>query len=291
MVVSPPRGVYLTVEPAVASVSGRVSVPHPTEAVLATLTLPPNSSVGVSPGAQYLVQQSPLNPIRHCLTLNSLFPRLWPMRSHDEHNDPIQSAGYRELQLLSEIETNPEVTQRQLSRRLGIALGLTNVLLRNLAQKGYVRATQAGWKRWLYALTPDGFSHKFRLTAAYIHRVMDHYKNVRQTLREQLQPLALNEQSRVAICGTGEFAELVYLGLREIGIEEIDFYGSTELDSPKFLGMPVHNLQTLQGENYDRVVIALLGAPKDVYIELLQRGTAPEKLITFFVDGIGEEEG
>ena len=84
------------------------------------------------------------------------------MRSQNERRNLLQPSNYRELQLLSEIETDPEVTQRQLSTRMGIALGLTNVLLRNLAQKGYVRATQAGWKRWIYALTPDGFSHKFR---------------------------------------------------------------------------------------------------------------------------------
>jgi len=204
------------------------------------------------------------------------------MRSRSEHeqSDPIQPEGYRELRLLSELEDNPEVTQRQLASRLGIALGLTNVLLRNLAQKGYVRATQARWKRWLYALTPDGFSHKLRLTVGYISRVLDHYQHVRETLREQLQPLALNQESRVAIYGTGEFAELVYLGLREIGIEEIDFYSSTQPDGRKFLGMTVRDPATLHPEEYDRVVVALLG---DVRLDELEGlVTSPDNVVTFF---------
>ena len=204
------------------------------------------------------------------------------MRSKDEHTDPRPPSNYRELQLLSEIETNPEVTQRQLSSRMGIALGLTNVLLRNLAQKGYVRATQAGWKRWLYALTPDGFSHKFRLTVTYIHRVLDHYQNVRQTLREQLEPLALNQESRIAIYGTGEFAELVYLGLREIGIEEIDFYGSTEPDGRRFLGIPVRDIATLHAEEYDRIIVGHLGDSDTASRTLSERGTSSHQLVTFF---------
>ena len=212
------------------------------------------------------------------------------MRSQREHNDPIQPASYRELKLLSEIEADPEVTQRQLSRRVGIALGLTNVLLRNLAEKGYVRATQAGWKRWFYVLTPDGFSHKFRLTIAYIHRVLDHYQNVRQTLREQLEPLALNQESRIAIYGTGEFAELVYLGLREIGIEEIDFYDSREPDGRRFPGMPVHALRTLQSENYDRVMVAILSGSAEARWELGEQGVALEKVVRFFPDGEAREE-
>ena len=212
------------------------------------------------------------------------------MRSQAEHHDPIEGSTYRELLLLSEVEGKPEATQRELSQRVGIALGLTNVMLRNLAQKGYVRATQAHWKRWLYALTPEGISHKIRLTVAYIYRVLDHYQNVRQTLREQLEPLALHAESRVAIYGTGEFAELVYLGLKDIGIEEIDVFGTK--DSPgRFLGMPVHDLATLQPEQYDQVVVGLLQGWEAPYKQIQERGVAPGDLVTFFVDGRDREEG
>ena len=211
------------------------------------------------------------------------------MRSQHEPIDPLQTSSYRELQILSEIEGNGEVTQRQLSRKLGIALGLTNVMIRNLAQKGYVRATQAGWKRWIYALTPDGFTHKFRLTVDYVHRVLDHYATVRQTLRDQLESLALNEESRVAVYGTGEYAELVYLGLKEIGIEEIDFFESTEPDNRRFLGMTIHALRTLQSDKYDRVVVASLSRLEVACWELRGQGVSPEKMVTFYPDGVVKE--
>ena len=211
------------------------------------------------------------------------------MRSQDEPKDSLQPSDYRELRILSEIESNPEVTQRHLSRRLGIALGLTNVVMRNLAQKGYIRATQAGWKRWLYALTPDGFSHKIRLTVAYIHRVLDHYQSVRQTLRDQLEPLALNEESRVAVYGTGEFAELVYLGLKELSIEEIDVFDFQSAEGRRFLGMPVRDLGSLQSEHYDRVMVAYLEPPSSALSELRDRGVTSEQLVQFFPDGKAKE--
>ena len=209
------------------------------------------------------------------------------MRSANEHRDSEDSEqlhSYRELQLLSEVEGNPEITQRVLSKRMGIALGLTNVLLRNLAQKGYVRITQAGWKRWLYTLTPEGFSQKLRLTVAYIHRFLHDYQRVRQTLRVQLEPLALNVESRVAIYGTGEFAELVYLGLKDIGIEEIDVFGSENPPGETFLGMPVHDVATLNPAQYDRVMVGFLDGSKASYLALREREVEPEKLITFFTD-------
>lgn len=207
------------------------------------------------------------------------------MRSPHEHQDSLEPPNYRELQVLTEVEANPELSQRELSSRVGIALGLVNVMVRNLAQKGYIRVSNANWKRRLYALTPDGFSHKIRLTVSYIHRVLDHYQNVRQTLREQFVPMALNEESRVAIYGTGEFAELVYLGLREIGIEEINIFAAVDTPGTRFLGIPVRDISTLQPEDYDRIMVAYLNPPEKVCAGLQERGATLDQLMTFFPDG------
>ena len=94
----------------------------------------------------------------------------------------------RELRLLSAVDVSPEASQRALSRRVGIALGLTNLLLRNLAEKGYMRITRADWRRWLYTLTPSGLSRKVQLTLAYVHRILNHYQQVRQMLRTEMEP-------------------------------------------------------------------------------------------------------
>ena len=204
------------------------------------------------------------------------------MRSSSEHEQLTDPATYRDLQLISEVESNPEITQRELSRKAGIALGLTNVLLRNLAQKGYLRISRAGWKRWLYTLTPEGFSHKVRLTVTYIYRVLDHYQKVRQTLRAELEPLALTAESRVALYGTSEFAELVYLGLRELGIEEIEIFGAGSESGGRFLGMPVQDVAKLQPESYDRIVVAFMGDSEAALGELQGLDESSPKLVTFF---------
>ena len=202
----------------------------------------------------------------------------------------MEPSTYRELRVLSEVDRTPQVSQRVLSRRLGLALGLTNLVVRNLAQKGYVRVTQTSWKRWVYLVTPEGFSRKVYLMVGYIHRVLDHYRQVRETLREQLEPLALNEESRVAIYGTGEFAELVYLGLREHGIEEINVFGPNGTDGRKFLGMPVRDVATLRADEYDRILVGLLGDLESPCQALREQGTSSYQLVTFFADGREREE-
>ena len=191
--------------------------------------------------------------------------------------------------MLSEVETTPDITQRQLAQKVGIALGLTNTLLRNLTKKGYIRVAQASWKKRLYTLTPDGFSHRVHLMTTFVHRFLEHYQSVRQTLREQLEPLLLHEESRVAIYGTSEFAEIVFLALKEFGIEEIDAFGPQSSVGTKFLGLTVKDISTFQSERYDRVMIAVLSEPEIIARHLGEQGASQDQLVAFFANGKSRE--
>ena len=120
---------------------------------------------------------------------------------------------------------------------------------------------------------------------AYVRRVLDDYKKVRQTLRDELAPLALHEESRVAIVGIGGLAELVYLGLKDLGIEEISVFDQTDSPGDKFLGMPVRDIGTLQPSQYDSVVIAALSDSESILRCLKEHGVTLENPLTFFPDG------
>ena len=56
------------------------------------------------------------------------------MRSENEHTDRIENMSFKELRVLEAIDQNPELSQRQLSRRVGVALGVGNLLLKNLTE-------------------------------------------------------------------------------------------------------------------------------------------------------------
>ena len=180
------------------------------------------------------------------------------MRSNNERKGPTDSSVEKEMNLLYEIDRQPDVSQRTLASRIGIALGLTNILMRRLIEKGYIRGSQAGWKRWVYTLTPAGISHKTRLTVSYIQRFLRHYKQVRQLLHEELSSMGLHSESRIAVCGTGSTGEIVFLALCELDVEEIDFYDKDPEPGQRFVGMPLRNVTTLDTEAYDKIIVTQL---------------------------------
>ena len=176
------------------------------------------------------------------------------MRSENEHTNKVEDISYKELRALEEIDQNPELTQRQLSRKMGVALGVGNLLLKNLAKKGYIKVTHLSWKRWIYVVTPKGMTRKLNLTLAYIESFLGHYRRVKKILKENLNSLTLNKESRVAIIGTGELAELAYLALLDIGVDEIDIYGDED-DKPIFLGMDVMHVNNKEINGYSKIVV------------------------------------
>ena len=68
----------------------------------------------------------------------------------------MKNSTYRDMHLLNEVTQTPDVTQRDLSQRIGVALGLTNLLLRRLVKKGYIKISGTTRSRLRYLITPQG---------------------------------------------------------------------------------------------------------------------------------------
>ena len=62
----------------------------------------------------------------------------------------------RELEILERLENNGHLTQRDLSKEVGIALGLVNHLLKKMVTKGWIKIKNIDSKKIRYLITPEG---------------------------------------------------------------------------------------------------------------------------------------
>jgi DNA-binding MarR family transcriptional regulator len=182
----------------------------------------------------------------------------------------------RDLQLLEALEREATITQRTLASRLGMALGLTNLYLRRLVRKGYVKCVTVSPNRLVYSLTPRGVARKARLTYEFMKYSLDFYRDARQHLRRSLVD-AVAEQKHVAIFGTGDAAELVFLLVRDMGLELVAVFDAER--EGRFLGLPVHPIADHHNVAYDVLVVAVLERPAGTAKLLAQMGVAPEKIL------------
>jgi EPS-associated MarR family transcriptional regulator len=101
--------------------------------------------------------------------------------------------------LLRKLETNPELSQRQLACELGISLGKVNYCLKALAEKGMVKVrnftNSQNKKRYLYVLTPKGIENKTSITKRFLKRKVDEYEALKLEI-EQLRQEAIKDDDR-----------------------------------------------------------------------------------------------
>jgi DNA-binding MarR family transcriptional regulator len=177
----------------------------------------------------------------------------------------------RNFVLLRELEKGEDSTQRALSKRLGVALGLTNLYLKRLASKGYIKITSFPGNRIKYLLTPKGIAEKSRLTYLYAKQSFEFYHDMRQQLNHILNNLCCSGVQRVVVFGTGELAELAYISLQESELTLVGFVDRDPTEA-KFLSCPLWSIDTLPKDNFDAVVIADLEHGQEIYADLRNKG-------------------
>lgn len=190
----------------------------------------------------------------------------------------MDTESLRDLHLLTEIAAEPSVTQRRIAQRQGLALGLTNLLIRRLVRKGHVKIISIQRNRLHYLLTPKGVMEKARLTYEYIEYSLYFYRQVRIFLTRALDAISPKSGQRVLLCGTGEVAEIACLLLQQKGFQIVDILAYAPPAEALVMNRPVREVSAVQALSFDWVVVASAdGAP--AIQELRRLGVAEGKII------------
>ncbi len=136
----------------------------------------------------------------------------------------------RELDLLEQVERDPDVSQSALASQLGVAVGTVNWHLKRLIAKGYVKVQRAERKKLRYIITPEGIALRARLTVDYIERSFDLYHKTRQRVKDHLQTARAAGYNRVRIRGEGDVADICRLSCLEQGFTVVQDEDVPELE-------------------------------------------------------------
>jgi DNA-binding MarR family transcriptional regulator len=173
------------------------------------------------------------------------------------------------LGILSAIERDSTITQRSLSKELGIALGLANGYLKRCIRKGLIKVKHAPLNRYAYYLTPRGFAEKSRLTGEYLAVSFKFFRDSRRACTDLFAECRKQGYTRLVLAGTGELAEVAVLSATEanVCIDCIIDAGtkSTECAGRPVVGSFAQALVRFDGEPLRAVVVTDTAAPQSTY--------------------------
>lgn len=144
----------------------------------------------------------------------------------------------RDLNLLEEIERDPDISQATLATRLGVAVGTVNWHLKRLIARGYVKVKKAERRKLRYLITPEGISLRAKLAVAYVENSMALYRQTRVKAIEALAAARREGHLSVRIAGEGDIADVCRLTCLEQGF--------SIMEDGRDVGVPVLEIDGLE---------------------------------------------
>lgn len=129
-----------------------------------------------------------------------------------------------EYDLLNEIGKDPMVTQANLSKRLGIAVGSVNWYVKRLIHRGWVKVSHLDRTRLKYDLTKEGMAVFTQRALSYARDSLQVYSNFRKKAKALVTELQQRGIKQVYLEGEDEHEALDILRLTciESGIHPTD---------------------------------------------------------------------
>lgn len=96
-----------------------------------------------------------------------------------------------EFKALKELSTNRNLSQRDLSKRMGLSLGGANYIIKELIKKGYIKVQRFknsnNKAAYIYALTPQGINARIHQTQYFLKVKIEEYERLRKEIDELRQ--------------------------------------------------------------------------------------------------------
>lgn len=128
----------------------------------------------------------------------------------------------RDLDILENIENNPNATQASMASQMNVAIGTVNWHLKRLIDKGFVKIQRSEKRKLKYIITPEGILLRAKLTKDYIQSSFELYRLVRGRMNTVLERCVENGYGAIYIEGSGDVEEICKLSCMEKGVKALE---------------------------------------------------------------------
>jgi DNA-binding MarR family transcriptional regulator len=171
--------------------------------------------------------------------------------------------------LLATVESEGRVSQRQLSAQLGVALGLVNTYVKRCVKKGLIKVRNVPSRRYMYYLTPQGFSEKARLTAEYLAVSFTSFREARAQCSALMDDVLLRGWRSIVLIGASDIAEIAILCALERGII-VDAVVDPGVTKAKIIGVTVAAKLDALSHPCDGFIITGIQNAQSLYDEVVE---------------------
>ena len=136
---------------------------------------------------------------------------------------PNEVLDEREFELINIIGAEIGANQRRLSRLMDLSLGMTNMLIRRLIAKGFIRIEQLNKRKVQYILTPQGFAEKMRKSVNYTLKTINSIGLIKMRVQAILLDLHKDGVRDFFVIGKSDLSILIEMVAKEVPLKDCSF--------------------------------------------------------------------
>jgi len=193
---------------------------------------------------------------------------------------------YKEYMILDLIEKNKDITQREISKTIGVAVSMVNSYLDDYEKKGLIEKKKYSTKNVEYFVTKNGIERKKVLNISYLNASLIIYKSAKENIVEFLSQIIIKGYKNILLYGAGEVAEIL---LQTIMIDsQIPINVLAVIDDDKSKqGKSLVNTNIIDSNHindyeFDGILISSYTNQKSILAKLLVMNYQKENILHFF---------
>jgi DNA-binding MarR family transcriptional regulator len=193
---------------------------------------------------------------------------------------------YKEFMILDLIEKDANITQREISKTIGVAVSMVNQYIENFVKKGLIEKKKHSTKNVEYFITKEGAERRKLLNINYLHNSQRIYDLAKANIKKFLEELSNKGIYYLLIYGAGEVATIILNVLVSENMHSKFELSIIDDDKTKvgnqIAGIQIYSPQEIDKISFDSVFLGSYTYREIMYLKALNMGISKEKIIKYF---------
>jgi DNA-binding MarR family transcriptional regulator len=193
---------------------------------------------------------------------------------------------YKEYMILDMIEKNPNITQREMSKTIGIAVSMINDYLNIYEKDKLIKREKHSTKTVEYFVTKKGTERRKVLNIGYLKSAQSLYNSAKENIEKFLKQIEEKGFKNVLLYGAGEVAEILLSTLKSSDGITISCLAIIDDDYSKqsnyLISTKIISLSEISKYEHDGILISSFTNRSAIRDSLNSINYANNKIIEFF---------
>jgi FlaA1/EpsC-like NDP-sugar epimerase len=188
--------------------------------------------------------------------------------------------------ILDLIEKDANITQREISKIIGVAVSMTNAYIENFVEKGLIKKKKHSTKTVEYFVTKKGMERRKLLNIWYLKSSHEVYLSAKDNIIKFLNQIISKGFKKILLYGAGEVAEIMLqvmsddnnIPLEVLAVVDDDIRRQNEI----IVNLPIISKENIDQFDHDGILVSSYKHHEVIRRNLVEINYPLEQIIEFF---------